>query len=260
MSTPHPIDQGLLTRCLENTFERFRQAARATNGRLIVEGDGLLLIAAEGLPWITGATLTRMPDDPAATLRRAAAFFAERGLTWGLTAAGEVAEAIAPSAAALGLAPGERLPGMALTPLAGDVPHVPGLAIHAVRDTTSLNQFYTTSAVGFGEGEELFPLVYPSLVLQRPDLTLYLGFLDGEPVATAVRITCHGIAGIGGVSTVPSARRRGIGEAITRRAALDGAAEGCRASFLQASAMGFDLYERMGYRHVIDFQTWESRA
>lgn len=260
MSTLHPVDPNLLARCLENTFERLRQAARAANGRLIVEGDGLLLIAAKGLPWITGATLARMPDDPAATLQRAATFFAERGLTWGLTAAGDVAEAIAPSATALGLAPGERLPGMVLTPLAGDMPHVPGLAIREVRDPTSLVLFYTTSAIGFGEGEDLFPLVYPPLVLQRPDLTLYLGFLDGEPVATAVRITSHGIAGIGGVSTVPAARRRGIGEAITRRAALDGVAEGCRASFLQASAMGFDLYQRMGYRHVIDFQTWQSRA
>jgi GNAT superfamily N-acetyltransferase len=260
MSTLHPVDQSLLARCLENTFERFRQAARATDGRLLVEGDGLLLIAAEGLPWLTIAAMTRMPADPAATLRRAQAFFAERGLAWGLTAAGDVAEAVAPAAEAIGLTPGERMPGMLLTPLAGQVPAVPGLTFREVRDAAALDTFNATSGAGFGGEEHLYRRLYQPQMLGRPGSTLYLGYLDGEPVATAVRITSHGIAGIGGVSTVPAARRRGIGEAITRHAALAGLPDGCRASFLQATEMGFDLYRRMGYRHVIDFHTWEPRA
>lgn len=260
MSTLHPVDQSLLARCLENTFERSRQAARGTDGRQIVEVDGLLLIAAERLPWITNATVTRMPADPAVTVRRAQAFFAERNLAWRLTAAGDVADAIAPAAEAAGLTPGERMPGMLLTPLAGEVPAVPGLTIREVRDTADLDTFNATSGAGFGGGEDLFRLLYQPQMLGRPGSTLYLGFLDGEPVATAVRITSHGIAGIGGVSTAPAARRRGVGEAITRRAALDGIADGCRASFLQSTEMGYSLYERMGYRHVIDFHTWESRA
>ncbi|MGE0542961.1 MAG: GNAT family N-acetyltransferase [Dehalococcoidia bacterium] len=260
MSTLHPVDQSLLARCLENTFERFRQAARATDGRLLVEGDGLLLIAAEGLPWLTIAAMTRMPPDPMATLRRAQAFFAERGLAWGLTAAGDVAEAVAPAAEAVGLTPGEHMPGMLLAPLVGEVPVVPGLTIREVRDAADLDTFNATSGDGFGGGEHLYRLLYQPQMLDRPGSTLYLGYLDGEPVATALRITGHGIAGIGGVSTIPAARRRGIGEAITRHAALDGLADGCRASFLQATAMGFDLYQRMGYRHVIDFHTWEPRA
>jgi ribosomal protein S18 acetylase RimI-like enzyme len=260
MNTLQPVDPILLAACLENTFERFRQAARATDGRLLVEGDGLLLIAAEGLPWINVAAVTRMPVDPGATLRRAQTFFAERGLAWGVTAAGDVAQAIAPVVEAMGLTPGEQLPGMLLAPLAGEMPHAPDLTIHEVRDAATLDTFNATSGAGFGGGDDIFRLLYQPRMLGCPGLTLYLGYLDGDPVATAVRITSHGIAGIGGVSTVPAARRRGIGEAITRHAALDGASEGCRASFLQATPMGYGLYERMGYRHVIDFRSWESLA
>jgi GNAT superfamily N-acetyltransferase len=259
MTDQQHTDPTLLARCLENTFERSRRSARAVDGRLLVEGDGLLLIAAEGLPWITGATLTRVPSGPAATLARAQAFFAERGLHWGLTAAGDVAAAIAPAAAAFGLVPGERRPGMLLAPLAGEPHEVPGLEIREVRTPQALAVFNATSAAGFG-GEDLFPLIYQPAVLETPDVALYVGYLDGEPVATAVRGTSYRIAGIGGVSTVPAARRRGIGEAITWRAALDGRAEGCVASFLQATAMGYGLYARMGYRHVIDFHAWDAPA
>lgn len=204
--------------------------------------------------------MTRVPRDPTAALTRARAFFAERSLGWGLKAAGEAAAAIAPAAEAAGLVPGERLPGMLLMPLAGEPPAVPGLEIRVVQDPQALAAFNATSAMGFGGGEDQFARIYQLAVLAAPDSTLYLGYLEGVPVATAVRNTSHRIAGIGGVSTIPSARRHGIGEAITWRAALDGVAEGCIASFLESTEMGYGLYQRMGYRHVIDFHTWEAPA
>jgi GNAT superfamily N-acetyltransferase len=258
MTGPPSVPHELLTRCIENVTERSRRSARAIDGWVLIEGSGLLLIAADGMPWITGATITRVPSDPAATLARAASFFEERALNWGLTAAGAVADTISPAAEAHGLARGERRPGMLLMPIGGEPPLVPGLEIREVRDPAMLAAFIATSAAGFGGDASLFALMYQPSALSVPDHTLYLGLLDGAPVATAVRVTSHRIAGIGGVSTIPAARRRGIGEAITRRAALDGLAEGCLASFLQASEMGYGLYERMGFRHVIDFHTWEA--
>ena len=253
-----PDERELLLRARENVLERSRRAARAVDGRRLEEGDGLLLIAAPDVSWINGAHVTREPADPQATLARTRAFFAGRGFSWHLTAASDVAEAVAPAAEAAGLTFDERRPGMPLAPLAGAVPEVLGLAIEAVRDPAALAVFHATSAGGFEGGTELFPRVYPTAVLSAPDTTLYVGYLDGEPVATAVRTTSYRIAGIGGVSTVPARRGRGIGEAITWRAALDGLAEGCVASFLEATEMGFRVYARMGYRHVIDFHVWRA--
>ena len=252
-----PADTALLARALENEWERSRRSARAVDGRVLEEGDGLLLIAAPDMPWITGAHLTRIRDDPAAMLARAVAFFERHGLSdWSLTAAGEIAEAVGPAVAAAGFRLGERRPGMLLAPLAGEIERIPGLEIREVRDERGLAEFIAASAAGFGGGADLFARMYGPASLVAPDVTLYVGYLAGEPVATAVRGTSYRIAGIGGVSTIPSARRRGIGAAITRRAALDGLDEGCVASFLQASEMGYGVYQRMGYRHVVDFHIW----
>jgi hypothetical protein len=250
-------DRTVVARALENALERRRRSARAGDGRVLVEGDGLLLIASPDMPWISGARLVRAPADPAATIARVRAFFARHDLTdWDLTAADEVADAVGPALEAAGFIRAERRPGMLLSPLGGAPTSVPGLEIRAVAGGAGLADFIATSAAGFESEAELYARLYTPALVADPDLTLYVGFLDGAPVATAVRGTSFRIAGIGGVSTVPAARRRGIGAAITWRAALDGLAEGCIASFLEATPMGYRVYERMGYRHVIDFQTW----
>ena len=75
-----------------------------------------------------------------------------------------------------------------------------------------------------------------------------LGRLDGRPVATASVLLDGGIAGVYDVSTVPGARRRGIGTALTVAALQLGRADGYEIAFLQPSAMGRRLYERLGFR------------
>jgi len=84
----------------------------------------------------------------------------------------------------------------------------------------------------------------------------YVGFLEGFPVCTAVRVVSRGISGIYGVSTLPRFRRRGLGETITRFAALCGGSEGCLRSYLQSSRMGRSVYEKIGYREVEEYQLW----
>src|SRR5829696_6166844 len=251
------VDPALIARALANELERSRRAARATDGRLLEEGGGLLLVAAPDMPWISGAHVTRVPPDPTAAVARIRAFFAQHApADWDVTAAGDVAAAVGPALEAVSFVLCERRPGMLLAPLAGQPAPVPGLEVREVRDTAGLADFVATSAAGFEGGADLFARLYTPASLTEPDQTLYVGYLEGEPVATAIRGTSHRIAGIGGVSTVPAARRRGIGAAITWRAALDGLAEGCVASYLGASEMGFRVYERMGYRHVVDFHVW----
>jgi hypothetical protein len=255
------VEPTLLARALENELERSRRAARALKGSLIEEGDGLLLIAAPDMPWITGAHVTRVQTDAPTALARIRAFFDRHAPAhWDVTAAGEVAAAIRPALEAEGFVQVERRPGMVLAPLAGREPPVAGLEIREVRDTAGLADFVATSGAGFEGGAELFARLYTPESLDRLDGALYVGYLDGEPVATALRTTSHRIAGIGGVSTVAAARRRGIGAALTWRAALDGLAEGCIASYLGASEMGYSMYAGMGYRHVVDFHVWRPPA
>jgi GNAT superfamily N-acetyltransferase len=74
--------------------------------------------------------------------------------------------------------------------------------------------------------------------------------LDGAPVGAAALFEGAGVAGIYNVCTVPEARGRGIGGAVTA-AAIDAAvAHGLRTAVLGASEMGYPVYRRLGFRDV----------
>jgi predicted GNAT family acetyltransferase len=89
--------------------------------------------------------------------------------------------------------------------------------------------------------------------------TRWIGRADGRPVATARLHAGAGVAGIYTVVTVESARRRGYGAAMTRRAMLAGRDAGLRIATLQASDSGRGIYERIGFRELCRFRLYESR-
>jgi predicted acetyltransferase len=69
----------------------------------------------------------------------------------------------------------------------------------------------------------------------------------------------HGVAGIYWVGTVPDARRRGLAEIATRAAGNAGFERGMRVAALQASAMGYPVYLRMGYETVASTRWYLAR-
>lgn len=77
---------------------------------------------------------------------------------------------------------------------------------------------------------------------------IYLGTLNGEPVATNILFCGGGVAGVFGVGTIPSARGKGIGAAITLKPLLDARDSGYRYGVLFATKMGVPVYERIGFR------------
>lgn len=75
----------------------------------------------------------------------------------------------------------------------------------------------------------------------------YLSLQNGRPVACAQLFLGAGVAGIYLVRTVPNARRRGIGAAVTLRALLDARDIGCHIAVLTSSSMGEAMYRRLGF-------------
>jgi ribosomal protein S18 acetylase RimI-like enzyme len=85
----------------------------------------------------------------------------------------------------------------------------------------------------------------------------YLGYLNGETVSWASLFYATGVAGIYAVGTMPSARRQGIGSAITLRALLDARRRGYRVGLLQSSTIGYSVYRKLGFETCFTIKTYK---
>jgi ribosomal protein S18 acetylase RimI-like enzyme len=144
----------------------------------------------------------------------------------------------------------EEEPALVLSSLPASLPPAPPeLVIRPVVDAAGFADFQTVS--------ETPPVFLPSLAAALdPAVGLFVGYVEGRPVATS-RLTCLGpIAEITGVSTVPAARRRGYATALTWAALAAARERGCEVATLTASAMGYPVYLRMGFRPVGLFRTY----
>ncbi len=146
----------------------------------------------------------------------------------------------------------EGPPGMAvdLLTLNEDLTTPPGLTIKRVGDAAVLRKWVHTLMIGFGlpnTGENAFFDLLIGLGFDMP-LPNYVGFLNGEPVAVAELFLGAGVAVIYGVVTVPEARRRGIGAALTLTPLREARAMGYRIGILHSSEMGLGVYRRLGFQ------------
>jgi predicted GNAT family acetyltransferase len=131
-----------------------------------------------------------------------------------------------------------------------------GLTIE--RADERLDDVASVATEGFGGEFEINRAFVAGSVWRDVRARVYLATLDGAAVATAETSLQEGVLGVFGVATIPSARRRGIGAAITAHVVRDRAHEADLA-FLQSSEMGRGVYERLGFRAISTWEVW-SRA
>jgi GNAT superfamily N-acetyltransferase len=72
--------------------------------------------------------------------------------------------------------------------------------------------------------------------------------LGGENVATAIAFDHDADCGIYNMSTLETARRQGLGTALTARHVRDAAERGCSTASLQSTAMAERVYAAVGFR------------
>jgi ribosomal protein S18 acetylase RimI-like enzyme len=78
---------------------------------------------------------------------------------------------------------------------------------------------------------------------------LFVGYLHDEPVATNLLFNGGGVASVYAIATIPSARGKGIGAAITLKPLLDARdREGYHYAVLFSTEMGVPVYKRIGFR------------
>ncbi len=139
--------------------------------------------------------------------------------------------------------------------------HLPaGLEIVRAVDAAVVADHVLVAAEAFGMPEDMVHLVLGPEAWLQPDVALYTGYLDGAPVVAGLGLRTGSTIGVYNIATVEAARRRGYGEAITRRVIADGVAAGASVAILQSSAMGRATYERIGFELVAEYSGWVEPA
>lgn len=131
-----------------------------------------------------------------------------------------------------------------------DVPD--GLEIRLVEDSETLRLWAKAVATGYG-----FPQLVDELYaveshesLWLPHRRRYVGFHDGVPVCGSCVLDDLGVAGIYEVATVPEARRRGFGTAITLDPLKASSELGVKVGVLHSSPYGYGVYKRIGFQDI----------
>ena len=119
-----------------------------------------------------------------------------------------------------------------------------------------MNRHVAVAAAGFEASEDLFAEVMTDQLLEIPGWRCYLGEVAGEPVTTGIGVLTDGLIGVFNVATPPPHRRLGYGGALTARIVTDGIVAGARGAYLQSSAAGHDVYQRLGFRTVEHWSMW----
>lgn len=229
-----------------------------------------LVIADSGLACDTFNFICRARLDPASasdTAAAALAYFEQRGrpFSWWVGPAdrpddlGSVLEAV-------GLERAETELAMAL-PL-GELPEhgpsVGGLQVRRVAKAAELETFAELSAANWTPPDanviSFYHLAASALLSHDSPQWLYLGYLEGVPVATAEAVVGAGTVGLYNISTQTPYRGRGIASMMTWRPLHDALARGCDLGILQAAPEGVSIYRRLGFRSFGDITEFKPRS
>ncbi len=238
-----------------NLFEYYRYLGRSPQAELY-DGPRLTWLLTGILhPFLNGVLRTQLgPDDVGESIEATLAHFQSRGMTklswW--TEPGTQPADLGEHLLAHGLTYTDGGPGMAVDLLAlnEDVTAPSDLAIRRVGDIKTLKRWVHASATGFGlpdTSEGPCVDLFAGLGFELP-LRNYVGLLKGEPVAAAQLFLGAGVAGIYWVSTVPEARRQGIGTALTLAPLREARAMGYRIGILHSGPLGLGVYSRLGFQ------------
>jgi ribosomal protein S18 acetylase RimI-like enzyme len=239
-------------------------------GRVDDRPERLLFVSGQPVEWMNGVIAARLPvgeedrwiEDAIAALREAGV----PGLWW-VDPWARPAD-LAARLVAHGFRHEEDMPWLAADLGGLDLAERPvdGLVVRRVVDDETQAAWVHAMRIGFGIPEQVMARI-DALARREgygPDAhwARFAGFLDGEPVASSGLLLFGGVAGIYNVATVPGARRRGIGTAMSLAAMREGPARGADLAVLGTTELGRGVYEGLGFRYVCSMRTfrWQPAA
>ena len=241
--------------CDANFWATWRHIGAHT-GTVHEDDEVLIVETGSALATFNPVFVRRVPDDAFGFIRRVVDRSTPVVLIANPSIAG--AERLTEAATATGLVQGQ-LAGMALDRLNG--------RRAKAATTTTVGHEVSIDIVADGQLHDYFDVlcrgfdIDPSFVERFSDPSMYraeevvafMATIDGTPVATSLTFLHGDVAGIYNVATLPAFRGRGLGTATTAAAAAWGRDRGASVAILQATAMGYPIYRRMGFRSVVPY-------
>jgi GNAT superfamily N-acetyltransferase len=246
----------LVARCHANALEDYRAFARASSEGAIEERPGMVLVCTNSQTSLENvAVVTEPPDDPSDVLDRARRFFTSHRSPWCVLLFPETRSRMRPFLAEVGFADEGRFPGMILRPIPAVTPKPSaGLRIEKAETMDQLEALEHAAARAYG-------IAYTApdpRWLRNPGVSHYVGYHGAEVVAHGLLVEAHGVAGVGYVGTIPEWRRRGFAASMVWKIVSDGREHGCDAAYLWTTPLGHNVYAKMGFERILDYEIWSA--
>jgi GNAT superfamily N-acetyltransferase len=134
------------------------------------------------------------------------------------------------------------------------------LKIEEVNDMETLGHWFIPVAEGFQLSESMIKILYKchyNIGFQNDNWRLYVGYMNGIPVAASNLFMAAGVAGIYHVATLHEYRKRGIGTAITLIPLKEAKKMGIQYGVLRATQLGEHVYKKLGFEEYCRIQSWQ---
>ncbi len=256
-------DAALVTAIRANLSEFFRHVSRSIPDEHFENGKFTRWLSSLRHPWFNGV-LSSNPYEKRdeAFIEETIQYFRTKkvgAFTWWMEPQLQRAD-WEPILSKYGFRYSDDTPGMAadLEALREPQQTVDGLEVRVVADEASLRAWAHVFTLGYSLPSDWETSIYDlwiQLGLGFP-IRNYLGYLNGEPVATSCIFFGGGVAGIYSVSTLPQVRGKGIGAAVTVRPLHNAREMGYRIGVLQSSEMGYNIYKKLGFRHLCQIENF----
>lgn len=162
--------------------------------------------------------------------------------------------------------PRHEAAGMAVALSAVSRPPQPdGVEVRPARNEEDLVDWLDTFLRAFGKEPQgrnhpwLTPFGHLGFDPEGP-CVLLVGRVGGRAVATSLAFVGGGAVGIYGVGTVPDARGRGYGSAVTLAAMDWGRENGADVAILHATELGAPVYRSLGFEALCRIGQWLAKA
>ncbi|MGH9720021.1 MAG: GNAT family N-acetyltransferase [Bryobacteraceae bacterium] len=255
----------------QNLRESFRVLAAGRPAGEVRDYSGVTIASSGALFQMFNAAflagqVTAAPGELEQRVATAAVHFRARGLGWSFWVCESLIDRRALRRAgrvfaSQGLHLAVQLPGMVAGRVLPPRRALPAIDIRRVESEPTRQAFCDIGAICFHVPVPWFREIFLWEPLWNDGFAGFLGYVDGDPVATAATVVGGGAIGVYNVATLPHHRRQGYGEAVMRHA-IDAArrSTGIERSILQSTDFGLNLYQSMGYQTVTTVAVYASES